>query len=117
MSASIGASPARIARIWRGRTARGKADEYLRYWRKEGGLHPLAEQAIAVQMLREDRGGETEFVTISYWECLAAMVAFAGVDPTLVHHLERDAEFLIELPKTVQILRVLTSHGVTGSGS
>jgi hypothetical protein len=44
------------------------------------------------------------------------MVAFAGPDPTRVHHLERDAEFLIELPKAVQILRRLTSHSVTGSG-
>jgi hypothetical protein len=33
-----------------------------------------------------------------------------------VHHLERDAEFLIELPARVQILRILKTHGVTGSG-
>jgi hypothetical protein len=32
---------------------------------KEGGLHPLAEKALAVQMLREDQGDETEFVAIS----------------------------------------------------
>jgi hypothetical protein len=30
--------------------------------------------------------------------------------------LERDEEFLIELPKKVQILRLLKSHGVTYSG-
>jgi hypothetical protein len=54
---------------------------------------------------------------ISYWESLEAMAAFAGPDPTRIHHLERDAEFLIELPKTVQILRLLTSQGVIGSGS
>jgi hypothetical protein len=29
------------------------------------------------------------------------------------NHLERDEEFLIELPKEVQILRLLTSHGLT----
>ena len=55
-------------------------------------------------------------MTISYSESVEAMVAFAGADPTRVHHLERDAEFLIELPKAVQILRRLTSHSVTGSG-
>ena len=106
MCASIGAPPARIARIWRGRTASGKADEYLRYWREEGGRHPFAEQALAVQMLREDRGDETEFVTISWWPSVEAMGAFAGDDPTRVHHLPRDPEFLLELPECVQVLEI-----------
>jgi hypothetical protein len=43
------------------------------------------------------------------------MRVFAGDDPTKIHHLERDKEFLIELPKHVQVLRLLMSHGVTGS--
>jgi hypothetical protein len=29
--------------------------------------------------------------------------------------LERDKEFLIKLPKEVQILRLLKSYGITGS--
>jgi heme-degrading monooxygenase HmoA len=67
-----------------------------------------------VQMLREDRQGETEFVTISYWESVEAMSRFAGDDPRKIHHLERDAEFLIELPSGVQILQIAASLGVTG---
>jgi len=54
-------------------------------------------------------------MTIAYWESVEAMSRFTGGDPTRVHHLERDEEFLIELPMSVQILRLLTSHGVTGS--
>jgi hypothetical protein len=96
----------KIARIWRGRTVRDRADEYLRYWREEGGLHPLAEKALAVQMLREDRGGETEFVTISWWPSIEAMSTFAGDDPRRVHHLPRDPEFLLELPERVQVLEI-----------
>jgi heme-degrading monooxygenase HmoA len=53
-------------------------------------------------------------VTISYWENIEAMRAFTGSDPTQVHHLERDVEFLIELPSDVQILKMLTSHGTIG---
>src|SRR3954465_8360003 len=105
-----------IARIWRGCTRPEGAEEYEVY-NYEVGIKPLIETALGVQTFREDREGETEFVTISYWESLAAMAAFAGSDPTRVHHLERDAEFLIELPKEVQILRLRTSHGVIGSGS
>ena len=37
-------------------------------------------------------------MTISYWESIEEMSAFTGGDPTAVHHLERDPEFLIELP-------------------
>jgi heme-degrading monooxygenase HmoA len=53
-------------------------------------------------------------MTISYWESLDAMGEFTNGDPTVVHHLERDTEFLIELPQTVQVLRLLTSEGVVG---
>jgi hypothetical protein len=97
---------ARIARIWRGRTARSRADEYERYL-YEHGIRPLEEKALGVQLLREDREHESEFITISYWENVQAMSRFAGKDPTRIHHLERDAEFLLELPKAVQVLRIV----------
>lgn len=95
----------RIARIWRGRTRADRADEYEAY-NYEVGIKPLIEKALGVQTLREDRGDETEFVTISYWESVKAMARFTGSDPSSIHHLERDAEFLIELPKHVQILEI-----------
>jgi heme-degrading monooxygenase HmoA len=103
-----------IVRIWRGRTPRHRADEYERY-NYEAGIRPLIEKALGVQTLREDREHETEFMTISWWESVEAMRAFTGGDPLKIHHLERDHEFLIELPKSVQVLRLLTSHGLTGT--
>jgi heme-degrading monooxygenase HmoA len=115
MSTATRKRPA-IVRIWRGRTRRARADEYEAY-NYEAGIKPLIGLALGVQTLREDRETETEFMTISYWESVEAMTAFTGSDPTEVHHLERDEEFLIELPKEVQILRLLTSHGATGSKS
>ena len=99
-----------IARIWRGRTARNRADEYERYL-YEHGIRPLEEKALGVQLLREDRATETEFVTISYWENIPAMSRFAGKDPTRIHHLEKDPEYLLELPKSVRILRIVSIHG------
>jgi heme-degrading monooxygenase HmoA len=67
--------------------------------------------------LREDRATETEFITISYWESVEAMSRFAGPDPRRIHHLERDPEFLIELPQSVQVLAIVTSHGTTGGAA
>ena len=101
-----------IARIWRGRTR--PADEYEAY-NYEAGIKPLIEKAMGVQTFREDRETETEFMTISYWATVEAMAGFTGGDPTRIHHLERDEEFLVELPREVQILRLLKSHGRTGA--
>jgi heme-degrading monooxygenase HmoA len=105
-----------IARIWRGRTRPGRADEYEAY-NYEVGIKRLIEKAMGVQTFREDRENETEFMTISYWDSVASMASFTGSDPTAIHHLERDEEFLMELPKEVQILRLLTSHGRIGTSS
>lgn len=102
-----------IARIWRGRTTRARADEYAAYL-YEHGIQPLEEKALGVQLFREDREGETEFVTISYWESVEAMSRFAGKDPRRIHHLPRDAEFLIELPSGVQVLNIVSATGATG---
>jgi heme-degrading monooxygenase HmoA len=107
---------ARIARIWRGRTRRHRADEYEAY-NYEVGIKPLIEKALGVQTLREDRADESEFMTISYWPSVEAMAAFTGADPTAIHHLPRDAEFLIELPTSVQVLQLRHSHGLTGGAA
>jgi heme-degrading monooxygenase HmoA len=98
-----------IARIWRGRTTRARADEYETYL-YEHGIKPLEEKALGVQLFREDRADESEFVTISYWESVEAMSRFAGKDPRRIHHLPRDAEFLIELPPGVQVLEIVSGN-------
>jgi hypothetical protein len=96
----------RIVRIWRGRTTTEKADAYATYLMEEG-FRPLIEKALGGEYFREDREGESEFITISYWESIESMSAFAGSDPRKIHHLERDEEFLIELPESVQILEIV----------
>ena len=53
------------------------ADTYEAYL-YEVGIKPLIAKAMGVQHLREDRDGETEFITISYWESIPAMSRFTG---------------------------------------
>lgn len=98
-----------IARIWRGRTTSANADEYAAY-NYEVGFKPLLETALGAEMFREDREGETEFMTISFWESREAMSRFAGDDPTKIHHLLRDPELLIELPDSVQVLEIVSGQ-------
>jgi hypothetical protein len=104
-------SQARYLRIWRGRTRRDRADEYERY-NYEVGIRPLLTAALAVQTLREDRDDDSEFVTFSYWPDVESMAAFTGRDPRAVHHLPRDPEFLLELPRSIQILEIRSAHGL-----
>src|SRR5690349_2811557 len=101
---SAGGSPmnqkaqATIARVWRGRVPRERAEEYQAYWLSQ--LGKLREQASGLDLFREDRETESEFISISYWSDEHAMKQFSkNDDPTAVHHLPRDQEFLIELPK------------------
>ena len=101
--------------MWRGRTKRARADEYAPYL-YETGIKPLEEKALGVQLFREDRETESEFVTISYWESVEAMSRFTGGDPTRIHHLDRDAEFLIELPRSVKILEIVAGSGRCTAG-
>ncbi len=96
-----------IARIWRGRTTSANADEYAAY-NYEIGFKPLLETALGAEMFREDRDGETEFMTISYWLSREAMSRFAGDDPARIRHLPRNPELLIELPDSVQVLEIVS---------
>ena len=98
-----------IARIWRGRTRPEIADAYEAYIRAEG-IPPLEKTALGVQLFREDREQESWFTTISYWSDLQSMTAVTSGEPTKVHHLGRDPEFLIELPELIQIHRILVDH-------
>lgn len=110
---NTGKAEPKFARIWRGRTARDKADEYQRYW-LETGVDPLIRRgAISVQMLRDDRETETEFVTISYWAAIESMTGGTGADPRRAHHLDRDEELLLERPDEVQILTILETRDNT----
>ena len=97
-----------FARIWRGRATKEKADAYERYWLATGSDMLLKKGAVRAEMMREDRETESEFMTISYWPSIEAMAP--GGDPYKTHHLAEDADYLIELPERVQILKILDTR-------
>jgi hypothetical protein len=66
--------------------------------------------ALAVFTLRRDRDTVTEFTTISCWPDIESMRAFTGREPTAIHHLPRDPEFLVELPTAVEIHELRAAH-------
>jgi antibiotic biosynthesis monooxygenase (ABM) superfamily enzyme len=68
-----------ICRLWHGWTARASADDYERYLRDE--LYPRLEDAAGYRghhVLRRPDGDEVEFVTLTWFDSLDAVRAFAG---------------------------------------
>ena len=70
-----------IARIWHGWSSGENADRYEALLRAEilPGIHRVEGYAGAY-LLRREADGEVEFVTLTLWESLDAVRAFAGND-------------------------------------
>lgn len=101
-----------IGRIWFGRTAAARADEYLDYNRREGVASIAAKPGcLGVQQFRRIEGDVAEFTVISYWPSIEAMKAMHDDDgdPLRVSHLDRDEEFLLEMPDFVEITELFVN--------
>lgn len=70
-----------ISRVWHGWTKRENADNYERMLRTTilPGIHRVAGYQGA-ELLRRDDGDEVEFVTITRFDSMDAVRAFAGPD-------------------------------------
>jgi heme-degrading monooxygenase HmoA len=92
-----------IARIWRGWVRTDRAAEYVDYIVGTG----MAEYRDTpgnrgAQMLTRDLGdGRTEVVTLSWWDSLDSIRAFAGDDITAAKYYPEDDDFLIAHEDTV----------------
>jgi heme-degrading monooxygenase HmoA len=86
-----------IARTWTGTVRRADADEYAQYIRETGfaeyGETPGNRGAW---LLRRDEGERTEFITLSLWESVEAIRAFAGDDIEAAVLYPEDERYLID---------------------
>jgi Antibiotic biosynthesis monooxygenase len=106
-----------VARTWFGRTRKEFADEYLRYNYENGVLEVEKKPGcLGMQQFRRIRGDVAEFTTVSYWESVEAMEAAHGTGrhPT---HLERDPEYLLELPEFVEVSELHANDWQLGAES
>jgi heme-degrading monooxygenase HmoA len=71
-----------ISRIWHGWTRPENADTYEELLRREvlPGIHERVSGFLGATVLRREAGDEVEFVTITRFESLDAVRAFAGDD-------------------------------------
>lgn len=86
-----------IARVWRGWTRPQDADAYVAYLERTGmpGYRSTPGNRGAWILRRED-GGRTEFVTLSFWDSMDAVRAFAGEEPQAAVFYPEDDRFLVD---------------------
>jgi heme-degrading monooxygenase HmoA len=86
-----------IARTWTGVVLRADADAYADYIR-ETGFAEYGQTAgnRGAWMLRRDDGDRTEFVTLSMWDSVDAIKAFAGDDIEAAVLYPEDERYLID---------------------
>ena len=92
-----------IARIWHGTTLTSKADEYLAFLQARAVPDYRAVSGnLAVYLLRRAEGEITHFITLTHWDSLASIAAFAGSDISQAKYYPEDAGYLLAMEPTVQ---------------
>jgi heme-degrading monooxygenase HmoA len=86
-----------IARTWTGVVRRADADAYADYIR-ETGFAEYGQTAgnRGAWMLRRDDSDRTEFITLSLWDSVDAIKAFAGEDIEAAVYYPEDERYLIK---------------------
>jgi heme-degrading monooxygenase HmoA len=91
-----------IARIWRGWTSHEDADEYVDYLQATGmKAYRTSPGNRGAYILRRPEHDRTEFVTLSFWESLEAVRAFAGEEIEQAVFYPEDDRYLVERERTV----------------
>ncbi len=105
-----------IVRIWRGRVPAAKAVEYREYQKEVGPPGYLKVPGnLGVYLLGRELGDEYEVAFLTLWESWEAIRAFAGEPIDRARYYERDFEFLIDPPETVEHFEVLEAHLPAGA--
>ena len=86
-----------IARIWRGVVRAEDADEYAAYVQETGieGYQQTPGNRGA-WLLRRTDGDRVEIVTLSFWDSVPAIEAFAGEDIDRAVYYPEDDRYLLE---------------------
>jgi heme-degrading monooxygenase HmoA len=86
-----------IARSWHGRVPRAKAAAYEAYLRKTGlSDYGRVDGNRGVYLLRRDEGDIAHFTTLTFWDSVEAIQAFAGQDYERARYYPEDDDYLLE---------------------
>jgi heme-degrading monooxygenase HmoA len=86
-----------IARMWHGRVPLANAAAYEAYLESTGLADYRATPGNrGTWLLRRDDDGVAHFTTLTFWDSLAAIQAFAGADHEAARYYPEDDAYLLE---------------------
>ena len=86
-----------IARLWRGVVRAGDADEYAAYVQDTGiESYQQTPGNLGAWLLRRPDGDREEIVTLSFWDSVQSIEAFAGEDINRAVYYPEDERYLLE---------------------
>jgi heme-degrading monooxygenase HmoA len=86
-----------IVRTWRGAVRPADEERYLRHQADTGvGEYRATPGNHGARVLRRERDGLVEVTTVSFWESMDAVRAFAGDDPGRAKFYPGDDDLLAE---------------------
>lgn len=97
-----------VVRMWHGRVPTSKADAYRKF--TNGRAIPDYQSVpgnLSVHVLERREGDVTHFITLTFWENLDAIRAFAGEDVEKAKYYPEDADFLLEYEPRVMHYEVV----------
>ena len=91
-----------IVRMWHGRVPSEKARAYREFLNARAiPDYQSTPGNLSVTILERQEGEVTHFITMTFWESLDAIRAFAGDDVEVAKYYPEDPEFLLEFEPTV----------------
>jgi heme-degrading monooxygenase HmoA len=86
-----------IVRMWHGRVPTSKADAYCAFTNVRAiPDYRSVPGNLSVHVLERREGEVTHFITLTFWESLDAIRAFAGEDVEQAKNYPEDADYLLE---------------------
>jgi len=91
-----------IVRMWHGRVPTAKARAYCDFLNARAipDYRSVAGN-LSVHILERREGPVTHFITMTFWESMAAINGFAGDDVQIAKYYPEDREFLLEYEPNV----------------
>lgn len=97
-----------IARIWQGRVRAADLEEYRAYIASTGLPDYVSTPGNrGAHMLARLEGEIANVITLSFWDDLESIRAFAGEDVTRARYYPQDERFLLDFPERVEHFDVL----------
>ena len=96
-----------IVRLWHGKVAIEKADEYERFLiAKAAPDYSSVDGLLKLYFLRRNENTIAHFLLVTVWDSLESIKKFAGAEPELAKYYPEDDNFLLEKEKYVSMYQV-----------